>query len=84
MAVLNIRNLSEDVHQRLRERAERHHRSMEAEARMILTEVLIAERKAAPSLERVREMIEAHYGDQKPTGVVDEFIAQRRREAERE
>ena len=84
MAVLNIRNLSEDVHQRLRERAERNHRSMEAEARTILTDVLLTERKPCHSLEQVREIIEAHYGDQKPTGVVDEFIAERRREAERE
>lgn len=84
MAVLNIRNLPEDVHQRLRERAERHHRSMEAEARTILTDVLLTEKKPSLSLEQVREMIDAHYGDQKPTNVVDEFIAERRREAERE
>jgi len=84
MPVLNIPNLSEDVHQRLRERAERNHRSMEAEARTILTDVLLTDRKPSHSLEQVREIIEAHYGDQKPTGVVDEFIAERRREAERE
>ncbi|HEX7879675.1 MAG TPA: plasmid stabilization protein [Candidatus Eisenbacteria bacterium] len=84
MAVLNIRNLSDDVHQRLRERAERHQRSMEAEARTILTDVLLTERRSSPSMEHVRELIDTFYGDQKPTGVVDEFLAERRREAERE
>ena len=37
MATLNIRNLPDEVHRRLRVRAAEHGRSMEAEARAILT-----------------------------------------------
>jgi antitoxin FitA len=40
MAALSIRNLDELVKQRLQSRAARHGRSMEAEARAILTEAV--------------------------------------------
>lgn len=40
MAGINVRNLDEHVKQRLRVRAARHGRSMEAEARAILTEAV--------------------------------------------
>lgn len=40
MAALSIRNLDETVKQRLLRRAARHGRSMEAEARAILTEAV--------------------------------------------
>ena len=40
MADLSIRNLDDDVKQRLRGRAAEHGRSMQAEARAILTEAL--------------------------------------------
>lgn len=40
MAALNIRNLDESVKRRLQLRAARHGRSMEAEARAILTEAV--------------------------------------------
>jgi plasmid stability protein len=40
MAALNIRNLDETVKRRLQVRAARHGRSMEAEAREILTEAV--------------------------------------------
>jgi antitoxin FitA len=40
MAALSIRNLDESVKRRLRSRAARHGRSMEAEARAILTEAV--------------------------------------------
>lgn len=40
MAALTIRNLDESVKRRLRSRAARHGRSMEAEARAILTEAV--------------------------------------------
>jgi plasmid stability protein len=36
MATLTIRKLTDDVYQRLKARAERHHRSLEAEVREIL------------------------------------------------
>lgn len=40
MAALSIRNLDDDVKQRLRRRAAEHGRSMEAEARAILEEAV--------------------------------------------
>lgn len=40
MAGINVRNLDEHVKQRIRVRAARHGRSMEAEARAILTEAV--------------------------------------------
>lgn len=40
MAALSIRNLDESVKRRLKSRAARHGRSMEAEARAILTEAV--------------------------------------------
>jgi plasmid stability protein len=43
MATLNIRNLPDEVHGRLRVRAAEHGRSMEAEARSILTEACVPE-----------------------------------------
>lgn len=40
LAALSIRNLDDDIHQRLRIRAAEHGRSMEAEARAILAEAV--------------------------------------------
>ncbi|MFK4088881.1 FitA-like ribbon-helix-helix domain-containing protein [Kribbella sp. NPDC020789] len=41
MAGINVRNLDDHVKQRLRVRAARHGRSMEAEVRAILTEAVV-------------------------------------------
>jgi antitoxin FitA len=46
MATLTIRNIDATVKERLRVRAARHARSMEAEARTILSEAVAAEREA--------------------------------------
>lgn len=68
-ATLTIRNLDEDVKQRLRLRAAVHQRSMEAEARAILAESLVG--SGAPSEEdpdgiaRRRRRIEAVMGSWK-------------------
>ncbi len=43
MAILNIRNFDDESHQRLRMRAARNRRSMEAEARQILEDAMAAE-----------------------------------------
>jgi len=84
MAVLNIRNLPNDVHARLRVRAATHGRSMEAEARAIIT-VACGGAEAVPSAqESLQEMVDRIYGSEKPTNVVDELIAQRRAEASSE
>lgn len=80
MKVLNIRNLPDDVHARLRLRAAAAGHSMEAEARRLI-EAAVAE-PPRPKLtgaelqERFRKM----WGGNKPQNVVDEFLAERRRE----
>ncbi len=47
MATLTIRNLDEEVKQRLRVRAARHHQSMEAEARDILKRAMASDQTAS-------------------------------------
>lgn len=47
MATLTVRNLSEEVHRALRVRAALRDRSTEAEARAILEETVLPERRAA-------------------------------------
>lgn len=91
MATLNIRNLPDEVHRRLRIRAAEHGRSMEAEARSILAEACAAETRPRPTPEeakakakRLQAFVDQLYGGRKPRGVVDELIAERRREAARE
>jgi plasmid stability protein len=83
MATMNFRKLPEDVHAKLRVRAKAG-RSMEAEARMILAEA-VQQLKPKP-VDRValRAFKVKLYGGKLPTGVVDEFIAEPRREARRE
>ena len=55
MAALNIRNLDETVKRRLQVRAARHGRSMEAEARAILTEAV---REHAGSAGRITTLLD--------------------------
>jgi plasmid stability protein len=49
MASLTIRGLDQETKTRLRVRAARHGRSMEAEARHILADVLVAQEDAPPT-----------------------------------
>ncbi|MBP7866124.1 MAG: plasmid stabilization protein [Acidobacteria bacterium] len=79
MATLNIQNLPTEVHARPRLRAARANRSMEAEARAILTESCRPEEDARPR-ESLAEWVNRLYGGQKPSGVVDAFLAERREE----
>ena len=83
MPVLNIRNLPERVHSWLRVRAARNNRSMEAEARKILKDQCDQDLKKVAA-ESVQQWVSDLYGDRKPRGVVEELIADRRREAEGE
>jgi plasmid stability protein len=83
MAILNIRNLPDEVHARLRLRAAQNGRSMEAEARHILAEAC-AEATKRLTVEELQHWIDQSFGPSKPTNVVDEFIAERRQEARRE
>lgn len=50
MAQLVVRNLEDDVKARLKRRAERHGRSMEEEARLILRDAVKAASRPAPRL----------------------------------
>ena len=83
MATLNIRNLPDPVHARLRLRAARSGRSMEAEAREILA-TACRPRPRGDELSALQDLVDDLYGDNKPRHVVDELIADRRREAENE
>jgi plasmid stability protein len=84
MATLNIRKLRDDVHANLRVRAAKAGRSMEAEARVILAEAVQEKRPKPVDLGELRAFMLQLYGGKLPTGVVDDFIAERRREARRE
>jgi plasmid stability protein len=90
MATLTIRNLPDHVHAALRARALANGRSMEAEARqnleraMVRSKVAVDREKADAAFEEIRAQIRAANGGVMPTGIVDEFIAERREEARRE
>ena len=77
---LNIRNLSDDVHGRLRVRAAKAGRSMEAEARAILTAACAADGPAVPA-RTLQDWVSDLYGEDRPHGVADALIEERRREA---
>ncbi len=79
MAVLNLRNVPETTHQRLRLLAARHGRSMESEARAILEASLRPARSEnAPAL--LADWVDTLYRGKPPKSVVDDLIAERRRE----
>jgi hypothetical protein len=83
MAILNIRNLPDEVHSRLRVRAAKAGRSMEAEARSILTAACSTEemRQSAPDLQG---WVADLYGPRKPRRVVEKLLAERRKESAKE
>ncbi len=83
MAVLNIRNLPDEVHAKLRVRAAKAGRSMEAEAREILTAVILQNQSLTTPTE-LQEWVTELYGAYKPTNTVETLIAERREEAESE
>jgi len=83
MATLTIRSLPDEVHARLRVRAAKNGRSTEAEARAILTSACPDE-SGLSTLEDVQRWVDEMLGGNKPKNVVDEFIAERRREGARE
>ena len=83
MAVLNIRNLPKQVHTRLRIRAAKAGRSMEAEARTILT-AATNPKDTKISVDALQRWVDQLYGEQKPSNVVADLIAERREEAAQE
>ncbi|MCL4839034.1 MAG: Arc family DNA-binding protein [Thermoanaerobaculia bacterium] len=80
MAALNVRNLPAEVHLRLRQRAARHGRSMEAEARAILEEACRSEEEPLGP-EALRAWVAALYEERPPADTAAALIAERRREA---
>lgn len=83
VASITVRNLPEEVRTRLRRRAAHAGRSMEAEIREILTEASLADDRAA-SIQGLHEWVDRLYKGRKPSGVVDDLIAERRRQADSE
>ncbi len=73
MAVLIIRNLPDQVRMRLRVRAAKAGRSMEAEARAILTATCASEEVRQPA-GALQEWVDMLYGGKKPRKVVEAFI----------
>jgi hypothetical protein len=83
MAVLTIRNLPDDVRDRLRVRAAQSGTSLEGQVRSILTSAsLEAPRRApAPSLQ---QWVDRLYGKRKPRSVVKDLLDTRRAEVKAE
>jgi plasmid stability protein len=62
MAAITIRNLDDNVYERLREQAKLHQRSLEAEARVILDRALRIDRSAIiREAEAIRRSLEGRY-----------------------
>lgn len=83
MATLNIRNLPDSTHRRLRVRAAHHGLSMEGEARQIIETACRPEPRRA-AVAALPAWVAKLYGGQRPRGVVADLLAERRREAARE
>lgn len=83
MAVLTIRNLPDEVRDRLRLRAAHAGRSMEAEVRDILARASL-EPQETTDPEELQGWVNRLYADGKPGEVVDDLIRERRREAANE
>lgn len=82
MAVLNIRGLSDENLARLRKRASRKKRSVEAEARDIIARAVATEDVAA-AVKRLQAYVDQFYNGKKPKRVVESLIAERRKAARR-
>ena len=83
MAVLTIRNLPDEVRDRLRLRAARAGTSMEAEVRAILIRAS-AEQPESESSEALQDWVESLYAGNCPGDAVGDLIRERREEAGRE
>lgn len=83
MARLSIRNLPDDVHRCLRIRAAQAGRSMEAEAREIITAAVMADSSSSSSAS-LQSFVEELYRGSLPENVVEDFLRERREEAKKE
>lgn len=85
MATLTIRKLDDKVHARLRVQAAINGRSVEEEVREVLASATHPKRKPGRkkvmgALQKLRASIRKANGGKMPTGVVDEFLRNRRKE----
>lgn len=83
MAVLTIRNLPDEVRDRLKVRAARAGVSMEAEVRAILIRAS-AELPESESGEALQDWVDALYAGKRPADAVGDLIRERREAAARE
>ena len=83
MTQITIRGLPDDVKTRLRVRAAQAGRSMEAEAKAILTESC-APRDSGQGWKDLQDYIQRTWKGKKPKSMVDDLIGERRNEAKRE
>ncbi|MBM3298515.1 MAG: Arc family DNA-binding protein [Deltaproteobacteria bacterium] len=83
MAVLNIRNLPDEVRSRLRIRAAKAGRSMEAEARAILAAACAVDEGRQPA-SALQDWVDGLYGAKRPRKVVEALLRERRRESAKE
>jgi len=83
MAVLTIRNVPEEVRARLRLRAAKAGRSVEAEIRAMLADASSRDEEARPA-SSLQEWVDRLYGKRRPRRVVDTLIEERRKAAKRE
>lgn len=80
MGVLTVGDLPEEVMDRLRERAVRAGRSLEAEVLSILTQASLEDCQGQ-SETSIQSWVSGLYGGSLPMGVVDDLIETRRRQA---
>jgi antitoxin FitA len=79
MATLTIRNLPDDLYDRLRKRAAENKRSMEAEAREIMAKALPTKATVEEALRRMQELVERLPPEAQDKISVDSFLAERRK-----
>ena len=78
MATLTIRNLPQEVYDRLRIRAAENRRSMEAEAREVLAKALPPKLSLEEALRKVDEMVARMPPEAQKKLSVDSFLTERR------
>ena len=78
MATLTIRNLPQEVYDRLRARAAENKRSMEAEARELVERALPLKLSQEEFLQRMRQTMATIPKERRDNFTVDKFLAERR------
>jgi plasmid stability protein len=76
MAVLTVRNLPDQVRDRLRLRAAKAGTRMEEQVRLILMQASLEPAEPVPA-RALPDWVNAPHGSNKPTGVVEDLLAER-------